>query len=122
MKQSKQYETGIVGEFSAEEYLCQKGMTVITRRYRGEDGEIDLVMLDQSTVVFVEVKTRPSGQQGAGLYAVTPSKQRRMIHAALAFLVEMEYTDRPVRFDVVEISRDGILHISNAFDASQSYR
>lgn len=122
MKQSKQYDTGIVGELSAEEYLCRKGMTVITRRYRGEDGEIDLIMLDQNTIVFVEVKARPSGQRGTGLYAVTAAKQRRMIHAALAFLVEMEFTDRSVRFDVVEISRDGILHIPNAFDASQLYQ
>ncbi len=119
MKQTKQYNTGIAGELSAEQYLCRQGMTVAARRYRREDGEIDLIMLDQDTIVFVEVKARPSNKRGAGLLAVTASKQRRMIHAALAFLVEMQYTERPVRFDVVEISRDGILHIPNAFDASQ---
>lgn len=119
MKRMKQYDIGINGELSAEQYLCKQGMIVTERRYRRDDGEIDLIMFDQETIVFVEVKARPSAKRGTGLAAVTPAKQRRMIHAALSFLLEKEYTDRPVRFDVVEISREGILHIRNAFDASQ---
>lgn len=119
MKQVKHYDTGILGELSAEEYLCKQGMTVAARRFRREDGEIDLVMIDHDTIVFVEVKARPSDKQGSGLLAVTAAKKRRIFHAALAFLVEMQYTERPVRFDVIEISRDGILHIPNAFDVSQ---
>ena len=114
----KQYDTGINGELAAEQYLCQHGMTTIARRYRGEDGEIDLIMCDQEAIVFVEVKFRPHGMPGSGLLAVTAAKQRRMIHAATAFLVEREWLDRPVRFDVVEITRNGILHIPNAFSAS----
>lgn len=114
----KQYDTGIIGELTAEQYLCQQGMTIIARRYRGEDGEIDLIMLDKETLVFVEVKARPRSASGAGILAVTPAKQRRMIHAAMAFLIENQYTERQVRFDVVEISRNGILHIPNAFSTS----
>lgn len=114
---TNQYNTGLNGEQIAEEYLIQQGMTTIARRYRGGDGEIDLIMLDQDAVVFVEVKSRPGSQRGSGLLAVTPSKQRRMSHAALSFLVEREWMDRLVRFDVVEISRAGVLHIPNAFMA-----
>lgn len=110
-----QYDTGINGEQMAEHYLCRQGMTTIARRYRGEDGEIDLIMKDRDTIVFVEVKCRPHGGPGAGIFAVTPAKQRRMIHAAMAFLVNQEGLDQPVRFDVVEISQCGILHIPNAF-------
>ena len=113
-----QYNTGISGEQFAEEYLTQKGMHTIARRYRGGDGEIDLIMLDQDVIVFVEVKSRPGSQQGSGLLAVTRAKQRRMSHAALNFLVEREWTERFVRFDVVEISRAGVLHIPNAFLAA----
>ena len=114
----KQYETGMNGEAMAEAYLCQQGMTVITRRYRGEDGEIDLIMQDGDVIVFIEVKSRPSARAGMGLMAVTASKQRRMTHAALAFLLEREWMERLARFDVVEITRDGVLHIPNAFMAA----
>lgn len=115
----KQYDTGLSGEQIAEMHLCAQGMTVIARRYRGGDGEIDLVMQDGETIVFVEVKSRPGSAAGSGLMAVTPAKQRRMTHAALAFLLEREWMDRLVRFDVVEITRAGVLHIPNAFMAAQ---
>lgn len=115
----RRYEAGLIGEQQAEEYLLQKGMTVLARRYRGQDGEIDLILQDGDYVVFCEVKARPKGQIGAGLMAVTPLKQRRMIHAALAFLVEREWMARPVRFDVVEITAQGILHIPGAFMAAR---
>lgn len=111
----KQYDKGLNGERLAESYLSEQGMLCIERRYRGQDGEIDLVMRDGETIVMVEVKFRPNGRAGVGLMAVTPSKQRRMLHAARSFLLEREWMDVPVRFDVVEITADGILHIPNAF-------
>ena len=114
-----QYGAGLAGEQLAEEYLVNLGMTVLARRYRAQDGEIDLVMQDGEVLVFVEVKARPSGSRGAGLMAVTPAKQRRMTHAALAFLVEREWMDRSVRFDVVEITAGGILYVPNAFMAAR---
>ncbi|MBQ8202388.1 MAG: YraN family protein [Clostridia bacterium] len=116
----KQYGAGLQGERQAEEYLCSKGMTVVERRYRGQDGEVDLIMQDGDVVVFVEVKARPHGRSGDGLLAVTYAKQRRLTHAALAFLVEREWTNRPVRFDVVEITAQGLLHVPNAFMAIRS--
>ena len=109
------YEKGLSGELQAERYLCGLGMRCEARRYRGADGEIDLVMIDGETVVFVEVKSRPSSRVGAGLVAVTPAKQRSMTHAATMFLVERGWMDRPARFDVVEISAQGVLHVPNAF-------
>lgn len=115
---TKQFDAGVRGECLAEEYLVRQGMEIAERRYRARDGEIDLVMLDGDTVVFTEVKYRPSARKGDGLMAVTPAKQRRIIHAALAFLVEREWMERSVRFDVVEITASGVLHIRNAFDAA----
>ena len=109
------YETGLGGEQRAERWLSERGMTCVARRYRAEDGEIDLVMLDGGTVVFVEVKARPEGRAGSGLMAVSRAKQRRMTHAATAFLMERGWLERPARFDVLEISADGVLHVPNAF-------
>lgn len=111
----RQYESGLRGEESAERTLLAKGMTVLSRRYRAEDGEIDLIAQDGVTIVFVEVKARPQSRAGQGLMAVTPAKQRRICHAAMRYLIETERLGAPVRFDVVEITRDGILHIANAF-------
>ena len=113
----KQYDAGIQGEAVAEAYLCQKGMQVVARRYRGGDGEIDLIMLDGQFVVFIEVKARPKSARGDGLSAITPAKRQRIIHAALHFLLEREWMERMIRFDVVEISRNGVLHIPNAFQS-----
>lgn len=111
----KQYDTGLKGEAQAESYLTGLGMLCLERRYRAQDGEIDLIMQDSETIVMVEVKYRPRGRAGEGLMAVTPAKQRRMLHAAQAFLAQREWMDRPVRFDVVEITASGLLHIPNAF-------
>lgn len=111
------YETGLIGEQTAERWLCERGMRCVARRFRAADGEIDLVMLDGDAVVFVEVKSRPSQSAGTGLMAVTPAKRRRMIHAATVFLMKMGWMDKSVRFDVVEMSADGILHVPNAFSA-----
>ena len=111
------HETGIAGEAEAERYLTGLGMVCEARRYRGQDGEIDLVMRDGETIVFVEVKYRPTGASGAGLAAVTPAKQRRIVHAALAFLAEREWMNIPVRFDVVEITRQGVRYVPCAFYA-----
>ena len=119
MSSYEKYEKGLSGERRAEAYLCGLGMRCEARRYRGADGEIDLVMLEGETVVFVEVKSRPGSRVGAGLTAVTPAKRRRMTHAATMFLVERGWLDRPVRFDVVEISAQGVLHVPNAFLAEE---
>ena len=60
----KRYDAGIQGEQEAENALTRQGMTLRTRRYRAEDGEIDLVMQDGETIVFVEVKARPQSRAG----------------------------------------------------------
>lgn len=116
---TNRHASGLAGEQAAEVYLTAKGMTVLERRYRASDGEIDLILQDGETIVFCEVKARPSGGRGAGLLAVTPAKQRRMTHAALAFLAQREWMERHVRFDVVEMTSQGILYVPNAFLACE---
>lgn len=112
----RQHQVGVAGEEMAERYLNgQLGMSCLARRYRAQDGEIDLIMEDKGTVVFVEVKARPGGRAGSGFAAVGPDKQRRLAHAALNYLIEREWMARPVRFDVVEITSGGLRHVPNAF-------
>ena len=108
---------GRQGEAEAEAYLRAQGMQTLARRYRGGDGELDLVMEDGGQVVFVEVKVSSRGMLGDGMCRVTPAKQRRMIHAASAFLLEREWMERSARFDVVEITAAGLCHVPCAFEA-----
>ena len=117
MKQT--YATGIEGEKKAEAWLREeKGMECLERRYRTPRGEIDLIMLDQDTIVFVEVKTRRTGDLGLGLAAVTAAKQKRIAGAAMMYLISKRQMNAPVRFDVVEVYRDSVIHVPDAFQST----
>ena len=110
------YETGLQGESAAEAYLHSRlGMTCLERRYRTRCGEIDLIMLDGKTVVFVEVKTRLTGAPGQGLMSVTEEKQKRISRAAVLYLMKSGRMNSPVRFDVIEVRPDSLCHIPDAF-------
>lgn len=119
----KTYETGLWGEDTASEYLTrEKGMILKEHRFRTKCGEIDLIMTDGETVVFVEVKTRKTGEAGSGLSAVNIKKQKRITNAAILYLMKQKWMNRNVRFDLVEIHGDTILHIPDAFRPYGSFR
>ena len=109
------YDTGVRGEREAEAYLAKLGMRCLERRYRTKHAEIDLVMLDGSTIVFVEVKTRTVGEPGCGLVSITSSKQKKITQAATVYLMTHHMLDQNDRFDAVEIINGKITHIPNAF-------
>lgn len=110
------YQTGLAGEQAASEWLrTQKGMRPLENRYRNRAGEIDLIMLDGETVVFVEVKTRMTASAQDGLMAVDRKKQERIARAAALYLTAKGWQKRFIRFDAVVVTRDGVLHIPGAF-------
>ena len=116
------YETGIYGEETAEEFLCREhGMKCLERRFRTKRGEIDLIMLDGDSVVFVEVKARLSGTEGSGLAAVNIRKQKRILNASLIYLMKMKWLNKAVRYDLVEIYRGKVLYVPNAFQPYGRY-
>ena len=84
-------------------------------------GEIDIIAVDDRTVVFVEVKTRKSDDAGHPADAIDTAKQRRMTQAALAYLKSHRLLQNAARFDVVAItwpvdsSWPTIEHYRNAF-------
>ena len=114
MKQT--YDTGLKGEETAEKYLQDAlHMISLERRYRNKCGEIDLIMQHEETIVFVEVKTRMTGHPGLGMMAVNNAKQKRIARAAMLYLTTSHQLNRSVRFDVVEVNPESIIHIPNAF-------
>ena len=110
------YQTGLAGEQAAAEWLIShKGMRILESRYRNRAGEIDLIMLEGSTIVFVEVKTRLHASAQDGLLAVDRKKQERIARAAVLYLMGKGWQKRFVRFDAVVVTRDSILHVPGAF-------
>lgn len=113
------YQKGLMGELAAEEYLCCKGMICLDRRFRSPWGEIDLIMLDEQTIAFVEVKARSQGTLYAAQMAITPAKQRRIIQTALFYLNKHpEHANRMIRFDIICLADECVHHIPNAFEGS----
>ncbi len=110
------YQKGLNGESRAARYLQNRGMVLLKQRYRSPFGEIDLVMRDGDTLVFVEVKARGTGGSGTGLLAVNRRKQAKLVKTALQYLAETGW-EGSARFDAVELTADGVQHIVNAFEA-----
>ena len=84
-------------------YLQQQGLKLLARNYHGRRGELDLVMRDQNTVVFVEVRYRRSTAFGGALESVTPSKQHKLRLTAEQYL-QQETKLANGRFDVVAMT------------------
>lgn len=83
-------------------------MILIAKNVLSRYGEIDLVMEDRATLVFVEVRYRRSAGYGGAAASVTPSKRKKLIAAARWFLGENPcYNLLPCRFDVVAIEGAG---------------
>lgn len=107
------WQTGLLGEMRAAQYARRQGMRILARRYRTAHGEIDLIARDGDTLVFIEVKARPTGAIGQGAAAVNGDKRRHIRSAAAYYL--QSHPAASFRFDVMEISAAGLRHIKHAF-------
>jgi putative endonuclease len=113
-------QAGTRWEKTAESFLRSKGLKLLQRNFSSRFGEIDLIMEDDSTLVFVEVKYRTSKQHGTGADAVTLQKQGRISRTASWFLVKNpRRAEQYCRFDVISIDPlrgdQGINWIKGAF-------
>ncbi len=79
---------GRLGEDLAARYLQSQGYRILERNYRCRDGEIDLVAVDGSCLVFVEVRTRRSTRFGTPEESVTPWKKDKLLRAAQSYVAE----------------------------------
>ena len=112
---------GAQAEQAACDHLCAKGLKLQLRNYRCRSGEIDLIMRDGETLVFVEVRYRSNNRFGGAAASVDATKQRKLIRAAQTFLAEQRLNHTPCRFDVVTVSpHDGSMRVDwipNAIEA-----
>ena len=89
-------------ERAAEIYLQQRGLQSITHNFQRRGGEIDLVMRDGETLVFIEVRFRKTDRFGSPIESVTATKQRKLLQTAQLFLLaQPQWRHAPCRFDIV---------------------
>jgi len=108
--------TGEAAEQQALTHLRQQGLQLLERNYRCQGGEIDLIMREGDTVVFVEVRARAGTSYGGAAASVTPAKQRRLILAAQRWL-QMQASTPPCRFDVIALDGPQLQWLRNAIEA-----
>lgn len=103
-------------------YLQTQGLQLLQRNYRSKRGEIDLILQDEDSLVFVEVRYRSNPHFGTAAESVDRRKQSRIIACAQHYmLTHPDSREQPCRFDVVSITGPAttIEWISNAFTAAE---
>ena len=109
-------KAGKEGEDTAAAALEKAGMRVVGRNVRSRCGEIDIVAIDDKTLVFVEVKAYRAFGVESLQYSIDKKKQGRIIETARDFLYKHpEFEDAAIRFDVVFVGNKGITHLASAF-------
>ncbi|AVE07234.1 YraN family protein [Pseudomonas palleroniana] len=104
MPERSSAQSGKDAELQALQYLQRQGLRLLAQNWLCKRGELDLVMLDGDTVVFVEVRYRKHAQWGGALASIDGRKRQKLILAAQVFLqTEHRWADSPCRFDVVAI-------------------
>jgi putative endonuclease len=110
------------GELAAERFLLKQGMVIVARGFEDKFGEVDLIAVDDDTIVFVEVKTRTSDKAGLPAEAVDETKQQHLTKTAHGYLKWHRLTECRARFDVIAITwptadqEPEIVHYANAFE------
>jgi len=112
-------DRGAQAERWALDFLQQQGLKAVEQNYRSRFGEIDLIMREGETLVFVEVRLRSRTDFGGAAASIDHHKQQRLIRTAQHYLASQPRTP-PCRFDVILMSdaqgRDA-QWLKNAFGA-----
>lgn len=114
--QTAKQKRGNQAEDNALHYLKQKKYKLLQRNFSTKAGEVDLIMQDGESLVFIEVRYRKNADFGGAAASITHKKQQRIIKAALAY--QQRYAPQSsMRFDVVAIEGDNgnLNHIKSAF-------
>lgn len=99
------------------EFLTQKGLKLIDKNFHSRQGEIDLIMQQHDTLVFVEVRYRKNHDFGGAVASITAQKQHRIRQTALFYMQKLG-REINARFDVIAMTGIDDVHIEwieNAF-------
>ncbi|NWG87203.1 MAG: YraN family protein [Hydrogenophilaceae bacterium] len=107
--------SGAAAEDRAAEYLQRQGLKLVARNYRCRQGEIDLILREGTTLVFVEVRSRASSAFGGAAASITQAKQAKLIRAAQHYL-SLQSSLPACRFDAVLIDGNDLQWLKHAFE------
>ena len=98
---------GKLGEDATADYYVSLGYTVVARNLHVSRNELDLIVENETHLVFVEVKARhqaygAESRFGRPASAVTRDKRMRTVCAAKGYLREHPTYKQP-RIDIVEV-------------------
>ena len=114
----KRRDTGILGERLARDFLKKQGYRILETNYRCSEGEVDIVARHREFLVFVEVRTKRSLQQGSPEESITPTKMVKLRTIAAHYrqthdnlplswridvvAIEIDRKDKPLRIELIE--------------------
>jgi putative endonuclease len=116
---STAYQRGLRAEQIALDYLSRQGLKELERNYRTRSGEIDLIMLDNHVVVFIEVRARTNAGYINPIETIDGKKIHKIILASRQYLQQRHNARELYRFDIVILT--GNIHdpeinwVKNAF-------
>jgi len=112
---------GLRYESLAKEYLLERGLLLLNANYHCRFGEIDLIMLQQEVLCFIEVKFRKSLMFGGAASAIPVQKQKKIVKSAQFYLsANKRLAQHAMRFDAILIQQQAskghkLNWIQNAF-------
>ncbi|MDB5958953.1 MAG: YraN family protein [Massilia sp.] len=115
LRRSPKQDQGQHWEQVALAHLAGHGLALVEANFHCKGGEIDLVMRERDTLVFVEVRQRADRKHGGAAASITPAKIRRLVRAAQYYLLQFPHTP-PCRFDVVAIDGDQLDWLRNVIE------
>jgi len=114
-------DKGKITEQFAEDFLVNQGLVLVDKNYHCRQGEVDLILLEGDTYVFVEVKYRKNTTFGGAIAAISASKQKKIKHCVTFYLHQAglnEY-NTSCRVDVIalegNINQPKVTWLKNAF-------
>jgi putative endonuclease len=113
---SSHIEKGRAAEDEAERFFTSKGYQTICRNYHASRlAEIDLIVRNETTLVFVEVKSRSTSAMGGAIYSISKKKIMRLRTAARHFLLKKypEFEHYYCRFDLFAVEKGKPLWIED---------
>jgi len=96
-------DLGIRGEAMALKKIMSLGYKILVQNFRCKLGEIDLIAIDQDTLVFIEVRSKSNGKYGLPQETVNTKKQRKLRQVAEFYLMKNNLYHMYCRFDVIGI-------------------
>lgn len=121
MSKEQNLDIGNLGEEIAKEYLEKKGYKILDQNYKNKIGELDIVAMDGSTFVFIEVKTKTSERFGRPEEMVNFWKQKKLLAVSKLYVLEKKIENKKMRIDVLTVSFNSfgepkIEHFENAVE------